>query len=224
MERDKLTGFNVMLCSIIMSFLVFLAPLRLYANEGEQMTAGLEDEVESAENQSNKKGVNTDAALELNSESESFNKKYLEGKLEIGTRMSYRYLTNADSGHQGGTYGSGTYLGTIYALDEMQDYYPDKPFVTYYFSRYFGVELAYDSIEAETVAWNTSSDTVKTDGDVSLSGPTVALLARYPYNDKFTPYLGVGLGFLVEILTAILIGRIQIGEPLTETAIWSLMT
>jgi opacity protein-like surface antigen len=120
---------------------------------------------------------------------------YIHEKLEIGTRFSYRYLTNADSGHQGGTYGSGTYLGTIYGLDEEQDYLPNKFFLAYYFNHYLGLELAYDSIEAETVAWNTSTGSKKTDGNVTLSGPTVSLIAKYPNTTRFTPYLGLGLGF-----------------------------
>jgi outer membrane protein W len=124
-----------------------------------------------------------------------FYEQFIHGKLQIGTRMVYRSLTNADSGHQGGTYGSGTYLGTIYAMDEEQSYLPNKFFITYYFTKYFGFELAYDSMEAKTVAWDIYNDVNKTDGNASLSGPTVTLLGKFANSTPFSPYIGIGLGF-----------------------------
>lgn len=126
-------------------------------------------------------------------EESDFSKNWLAGRLQIGTRMVHRFLTDKDSGHQGGTYGTGTYLGTIYALDEAQDYAPTRIFLAYYFTKAFGIEFAYDSINAETVAMG--SEGVKTDGDAILSGPTVALLGRYQNSTALTPYAGIGLGF-----------------------------
>ncbi|EKD40462.1 MAG: hypothetical protein ACD_75C00048G0008 [uncultured bacterium] len=126
----------------------------------------------------------------------SFVKDYLQGKLQLGTRMAYRILTDSESGQKGGRYGSGTFLGTIYALDEQQDYLPGKMFLAYFFTKHFGVEFAYDSMKAETVATDSDTGMVKTDGDVILSGPTVSLLGKYPNAAPFTPYAGIGLGFL----------------------------
>jgi len=120
---------------------------------------------------------------------------YLAGRLEIGTRMVHRVLTDADSGHKGGTYGSGTYLGTIYALEEDQNYLPFKPYVAYFFTSFLGVELAYDQIDAETKAIDLGSEHVKTDGTVSLSGLTLSIIGRYENDTAFTPYAGIGLGF-----------------------------
>ncbi len=121
---------------------------------------------------------------------------YFTGKLQIGTRSVLRVLTDEDSGHIGDTQGSGTFLGTIYALDEEQNYAPLKPFITFYFTQYIGIELAYDEIEAVTLATNYGDVTsIKTDGPVSLSGPTLSLLGRLPNKTAFTPYGGIGFGF-----------------------------
>lgn len=126
----------------------------------------------------------------------SFVKDYIQGKLQLGTRLAYRILTDSDSGYKGGIYGSGTYLGTIYALDEQQDYLPSKLFLAYFFTKHFGVEFAYDSMKAETVATDMDTNMVKTDGDAILSGPTLSLLGKYPNITSFTPYAGIGIGFL----------------------------
>ena len=126
---------------------------------------------------------------------DSFYEEYIAEKLQIGTRVSYQYLTDSDSGAKGGTQGEGTFLGTIYALDEIQQPLPVNFFATYFFTKYIGVELAYESIEAETVATSIGYSTIKSDGDVSLSGPTLSVVGRYPNNTRFTPYLSLGVGY-----------------------------
>ncbi len=113
---------------------------------------------------------------------------YVRGRLELGTRITFSTLTDSESGDDD------TFLGTIYGLDEIQNSFPNKVFAGYYFTKNFGIELAYDSIEAETIA--PSDETVtKTDGDVSLTGPTVSLVGRYPNSSRFTPYAFIGVGF-----------------------------
>jgi len=134
------------------------------------------------------------ADAENNTESAFFN-TYIHGKLQFGTRLAYRSLTDADSGNKGGTYGSGTYLGTIYGLDEKQSYAPDKIFATYYFLDNFGIEFAFDRLLARTLAMDTYNGVEKTDGDVILAGPTLSLIGRYGNKTPFTPYAGIGLGF-----------------------------
>lgn len=129
------------------------------------------------------------------SEEEKFIADYIHGKLQIGTRSVYRILTDDDSGHKGGGYGSGTYLGTIYGLDEEQRYAPSKVFINYYFSKYFGFGLDYDSIKVRTLATDGYTHADKTDGDAILSGPTLSVFARIPNSTSFTPYFGVGIGF-----------------------------
>lgn len=125
---------------------------------------------------------------------DDFIKDYIEGRIQIGTRIDYRIFTDSDSGHKGGTQGTGTYLGTIYALEEQQDYLPKRFFLSYFFTQQFGLEFAYDSIKGRTRAIDLDTYATKTDGDVILSGPTVSLIGRYPNSLYFTPYVGIGVG------------------------------
>jgi len=130
----------------------------------------------------------------------AFDEKYLHGRLRLGTRADWRKLRNADSGTLGSDMDSAlgkTLLGTIYALDEKQNYLPFKFFLGYDFTRYFGVELSYDSFEAKTVASSNqpTGRVQKTDGNLTLSGPVLSLIGRVPNSTSFTPYIGVGVGF-----------------------------
>lgn len=125
---------------------------------------------------------------------DDFITNYIEGRLQIGTRIDYRIFTNSDSGHKGGTQGTGTYLGTIYALEVQQDYLPRRFFLSYFFTQQFGLEFAYDSITGRTRAIDSETEALKTDGDATLSGPTISLLGRYPNSTYFTPYAGIGVG------------------------------
>ena len=86
--------------------------------------------------------------------------------------------------------GGGTLLGTINSVEENPDSTPDKVFIDMMLNEYFGIELGYDSIIAET---RTTSG--KSDGDVEMSGPVVSLLLRLPNESNFTPFAGVGLAF-----------------------------
>lgn len=125
----------------------------------------------------------------------SFVSKYITGKLQIGTRTGYRVLTDSDSGHQGGTRGSGTFLGTIYAIEEIQDFVPKFIFAKYLFNKYIGIELAYDSIQGETRAITIGYPGDKSDGDITVSGPAASLVVQYPTSTKFTPFASFGVGF-----------------------------
>jgi len=126
----------------------------------------------------------------------TFFNTYIANRLSIGARFTHRILTDSDSGHEGGVRGSGTYLGTIYAIDEVQNYFPFS-FIRYDFTEYIGVELAYDSIEGETLATSIQHPETgtKSDGDVSLTGFTVTVIGSYPNESRFTPYCGLGIGY-----------------------------
>lgn len=124
---------------------------------------------------------------------DSTNDRFPKNRLSFGLRSSLQILTDADSGHRGGTSGSGTFLGTIYALDESQNLAPIRPFITYDISPWFSLEMAYDYQEAQTLAASGSVD--KSDGDVILQGPTLSLLGKYPNSTSFTPFFGLGVGF-----------------------------
>lgn len=125
------------------------------------------------------------------------------GPLQIGTRMSHRTLTDSESGHKGGSYGSGTFLGTIYALDEEQSYMPLGLFAKLFFFDFLAVEIGYDSLEADTVATTPYYSTDKSDGKVSISGPTISLVGHLPqsvlkdvpYISSLSPYGFVGMAF-----------------------------
>ncbi len=122
---------------------------------------------------------------------------FLKDRLQIGLRsVVSRSLDEDDSGHKGGTYGSGTYLGTIYGLDLQQNAAPVRPFITAWFVRYVGIEVAYDFWEADTLAMDIPySYKEKSDGSLTLKGPTLSLLLRYPNASGFTPWGGFGVGF-----------------------------
>ena len=115
-----------------------------------------------------------------------------KSRLLIGTRSAYRILTDKDSGQRGGKYGNGTFLGTIYALEESQNLLPNKPFIACSLTQYISIELAFDQEEAKTLAASGSID--KSDGSLTLEGPTLTLIGKYPNSSPLTPYLGVGIG------------------------------
>lgn len=149
------------------------------------------------------KFVNADVITEDKDENKFYN-TYIKGHLQIGTRTVLRRLTDDDSGHKGSSHGSGTFLGTIYGLDEIQNYAPIYFHMTYFFNKYIGIEMAYDKVEAETLAmglyrgqhWSDlMNGREKTNGDVSLSGPSVSVVGRYPNSSSFTPFISLGLGF-----------------------------
>ncbi len=130
--------------------------------------------------------VNTDEASES-----SFYTKFIKDRVQIGTRSAHRILTDDDSGHKGGGYGSGTFLGTIYGLDAKQNYFPRQLYGRFFINDIFGVEIGYDQYKAKSLTRNPPY----TDGDLEVSGITLSLIGFYRNTSKFTPYLGLGLGF-----------------------------
>ncbi|MBM9518260.1 hypothetical protein JWG39_00330 [Desulforhopalus vacuolatus] len=183
------------------------------ASQVEEETAAVEDiavevielaeetsPVSPVEPQTTKTVESADGSMvmDLTSEEESEESvipDFIRGHLQIGTRSVYRTLTDDDSGHKGGTYGTGTYLGTIYALDEDQNVAPMQCYLTYFFNDYVGIEFAYDQMEAETVATNGETMDIKTDGNVTLAGPTISVIGRYKNKTSVTPFIGIGAGF-----------------------------
>ncbi len=144
----------------------------------------------------NSTGAEQDPQSNFSDDVNTFISTYLEDKVSIGARITHRTLTDSDSGHEGGLRGSGTYLGTIWAIDEVQNYMPHI-FVDYSVNERWSIELAYDYIEGETLATSIQEPQTgtKSDGNVSLSGFTISLLGRYPNQTKFTPYGGIGIGY-----------------------------
>lgn len=127
---------------------------------------------------------------------DGFYDDYIKDRLSIGLHINHRYFVDSDSGEKGGVHGEGTYLGTIYAMDEVQNYFPSL-YGKYRINEYLGLELAYSKIESETLAttYKQPEYGVKSDGDVVQTGFTLSVLGYYPVNSKFTPYAGVGFGY-----------------------------
>ncbi|MEM7396433.1 MAG: outer membrane beta-barrel protein, partial [Verrucomicrobiota bacterium] len=101
---------------------------------------------------------------------------------EVGTRMTYFSLSD-DS--------SDSFLGSINKLEGETSYNPFKVFAQVTFKKYFGAELSWDKMEAET-----RTRDGKSDGTLDMSGPILMLNARYPNRTAFTPYAGIGLAFM----------------------------
>ncbi len=161
----------------------------------EKKTVKIKDDLTTSEEKKvEKKRMSFFDKIKKDETVSDFYNNYIKGKLQIGTRSVYRLLTKDDSGHKGEGFGSGTYLGTIYGLDEKQNLVPSNFYARYLFNKYFGFELAYDKISAETVAFDSYRFVVKTDGDINLSGFAVNLYFCYPNFSKFIPYFAVGVG------------------------------
>ena len=84
---------------------------------------------------------------------------------------------------------AGSFYGSINQLDPVQSYWPFKPFVTYKFCTYGGVELAWDSFSVRTITRQDGH----TDGDLNMMGPMLSAFVRYPTEYKLTPYIGAGV-------------------------------
>jgi opacity protein-like surface antigen len=186
----KNISFYSLTMGLVGMFSLYPTPSRGLGNDSDIFFS---DTVEMAEKNDGQREISTAAETVPSDSNNGIYSRYISGRLQLGTRSVYRRLTHSDSGAKGGGQGSGTFLGSIYALNENQDELPVQPFLVYYFTKYIGLELAYDSIEAETVAY--SDGYVKTDGNVSLGGPTLTLMGRYPNHTSFTPYVGIGIGF-----------------------------
>lgn len=125
-------------------------------------------------------------------ESPSSMPDWIKGHLEIGTRVTYFWLTDSKRDPNSGIDDSpGSFYGSINELDGKQDYLPLKIFVDYKFNRYFGAELTWDQFRADTITQNDGH----TDGSINLIGPIASLFARCPTDTRFTPYVGGGIAY-----------------------------
>lgn len=104
------------------------------------------------------------------------------GKLEVGSRIVTYSLLDPD----------GDFMGSIDHLDEEQDLTPNRFFVDWLFSPYWGVELTWDEIQMSTITMADGHD----DGTIMADGPIFTVFGRYPNNSMVTPFAGMGLAFL----------------------------
>ncbi len=110
---------------------------------------------------------------------------------ELGTRVTWTYLTDNKRPVSATTESMGSFYGSINQLDVHQDYLPLKVFVAYRFCPYGGLELSWDSLSVKTL---TRSDG-HTDGDLNYWGPAFSVFVRYPWEHGLTPYAGAGLSY-----------------------------
>lgn len=115
---------------------------------------------------------------------------FVAGHLEVGTRItSFKLLKeNKDS-----------FLGSIDHLDAKQDLAPFKIFAHWFFTPRYGIELAWDHIEAATV----TTEDGHSDGNIVLTGPIITVFARHPMDIMIkekaltlVPYGGIGFVIL----------------------------
>lgn len=104
------------------------------------------------------------------------------GKLEVGTRIVTYSLLDPD----------GDFMGTIDHLDEEQDLMPNRLFVDWLFSPYWGIELTWDELQMSTITVADGHD----DGTLIADGPIFTVFGRYPNHSTVTPFAGMGLAFL----------------------------
>lgn len=122
------------------------------------------------------------------------------GRLELGTRVIHHELREESSGgSRQTTIGSdgqlhseyvGTYIGSLHAIQEEQDYAPIDVYIQAFFNDYIGIGLSYDRFEAQTREIGGG-----TDGIVGIEGPILYLVGRYPNATRFVPFAEIGVAF-----------------------------
>lgn len=117
-------------------------------------------------------------------------KEWWQG-FELGTRVTWTYLTDNKRIVSATSESMGSFYGSINQLDVNQDYLPLKLFVDYSFCPKGGIELSWDSLSVQTI---TRSDR-HTDGNLNLCGPALSVFARCPLDYGLTPYAGAGLAY-----------------------------
>jgi outer membrane protein W len=113
---------------------------------------------------------------------------YAAGHLQVGTRMT-GFMLLEDT--------SDSFIGSIDKLNKIENYWPLKLYADWYFTRYWGVELAWDQVKAESATQEKPGDSAShSDGDWVITGPILSVIGRYPNSSHWIPYGGVGLAFM----------------------------
>jgi len=123
---------------------------------------------------------------------ENFNSGYLHQKLQIGVRVQAFSLTTSteENFDEDGNF-TGGFLGSIYKLDEEQDYVPSL-YARYMFTPYVAMVFSWESLEVKTV----TRSSLQTDGNFIYKGPAFQLEGRYPNSTPVVPYASMGIGLL----------------------------
>jgi outer membrane protein W len=110
---------------------------------------------------------------------------WMRDRIEIGTRMTAFSLQHDTRPKRN------PYVGNIYKLDDDQDRNPTKVFLDLKFNEYVSLELTWDKVAGVTRNRNVDAS----DGRVTMGGPIVSVLGRYPLEHGIVPYGGFGLAF-----------------------------
>lgn len=116
--------------------------------------------------------------------------EHIRGRVSLGTRVTAFTLTESTSSGLDREAGE-TFIGHLTELEEVQNYFPTNLFVSYFAMPYLGLEFANDGVEATA----RNSNNHYSDGNVSATGWLLSLILRYPNTSRFTPSIGLGIGF-----------------------------
>ncbi|MGA0334466.1 MAG: hypothetical protein ACO3N7_05505 [Kiritimatiellia bacterium] len=123
---------------------------------------------------------------------EDFSAGYLSEKLQIGLRIqSFSLSTPTEENFDADGNFTGGFLGSIYQLEEKQDYVPTL-YLRYIFTPYVAMVFSWESLEVET----RTKSSLGTDGSFIYSGPNFHVEGRYPNESPVTPYASLGFGML----------------------------
>ena len=123
----------------------------------------------------------------------------LRNHLEVGARIVHFVLEDAErearSGRPSNLNIEGNYIGSIWGLEEIQDYVP-RLYAQYAFIPDLGIGLTYDHLGAKTLDWgDATGTTIAGDGDLEIWGPMLYLFMRYSNSTPFRPYAELGAAY-----------------------------
>ncbi len=126
---------------------------------------------------------------------DNFMPEWMKDRIEIGARVHYFSLKDTRRtirGRYENTNVRGNFVGSVWGLDEIQDYVP-RLFANVMMNSYFGVGMTYDMIAAETVDWGDLEKSFRTtDGDLKTWAPILYLLVKWPNETRFEPFAELG--------------------------------
>lgn len=132
------------------------------------------------------------SALNSSGSWESLNELLITDNLELGVRISqFKFTDDERITYDENGNANGYALGiSTYRLEELQDYVPTL-YANYKFTPYVSLLISWEYLKGR--AWTLDKADPHYDGDVTLHGPSLQILGRYPNETVFTPYAGVGI-------------------------------
>lgn len=115
----------------------------------------------------------------------------LEEHLRIGLRLRQTVL------HDHTRMPDDSYRGSIIHLHVLQNESPLTALtLEWRFNPYVGVQLSWEQVRAETRTMQATETLNHSDGEVSVFGPGLTLILRYPNQTRLTPFAGLGYTWL----------------------------